>query len=101
MCWAICSKLSFLAALALNRVSDADGRLGCWAVCYLTVMSSSFLFLAQRIGGRTYVKGGERHCVGRMLGQRRQWKEFKGTKTAEDWILKLAAKVKQKDGCHS
>ena len=32
ICWAICSKLSFLAALALKRVSDEAGRLGCWEV---------------------------------------------------------------------
>ena len=42
ICWAICSKLSFLAALALKRVSDEAGRLGCWEVCIREEISSIY-----------------------------------------------------------
>lgn len=33
ICWAICSKLSFLWALALKRVAADAGRLGCCVAC--------------------------------------------------------------------
>lgn len=37
MCWAICSKERDLAALAEKSVAEEVGRLGCWAVYYVSV----------------------------------------------------------------
>lgn len=58
MCEAICSKLSFLDALALKRVADEVGRLGCCEVC-------DGLMISLGVGMGSYVEGCDGgHCAG-------------------------------------